>query len=137
VAAGFTRWPWWRRWFGLRAERAAATFFRRQGYRLLAANYKDKAGELDLIAVDANTLVVIEVRSSSHKPLPEILASVNAEKQRRVAAAAMRYLKAHGLLHGTPVRFDVLAIRWPEGLPQPELQHVPSAFESPLRGSMF
>ena len=47
-----TRWPWWRRWFGTRSERAAARFLRRLGYRIVARNYSCPYGELDLVALD-------------------------------------------------------------------------------------
>ena len=49
--AGFTRWPFWRRWFGSRSEKAAARFLRRLGYRVLAANLNETAGEIDLLVV--------------------------------------------------------------------------------------
>ena len=62
---GFTHWPWWRRWFGRRSERYAARFLRSLGYRLLAANVSDPAGELDLLALDRETLIVVEVRSTA------------------------------------------------------------------------
>ena len=39
AAAGFARWPWRRRWFGRRSERAAGRFLRKLGYRIVAANW--------------------------------------------------------------------------------------------------
>ena len=38
LPAGFARLPIWRRWFGRRAERAAASYLRRQGCRILGRN---------------------------------------------------------------------------------------------------
>src|SRR5262249_31706310 len=89
---GVSRWPWWRRWFGLRSERAAARFLRRLGYRIIAANVTDPAGELDLIAVDAQTLVVVEVRSTGSDDLERTAASVDLRKQRKITEAALRFL---------------------------------------------
>ena len=67
--ASFSRWPWWRRWFGRRSERAAARFLRGLGYRVVAANVSDPAGEIDLIALDGQTVVVVEVRSTESDDL--------------------------------------------------------------------
>ena len=97
TAGRFTRWPWWRRWFGRRSERAAARFLRSLGYRVLAANVSDAAGELDLLALDGETLVVVEVRSTaSDRPdaLDNTAASVDLRKQRKITEATLRFLAA-------------------------------------------
>lgn len=133
--AGFTRWPWWRRWFGRRAERAAARFLSRRGFRLLASNVDDRLGELDLLAWHDVSLVIVEVRSSESRSLDELASTVDRTKQKRITAAAVRFLKARGLL-GTTVRFDVLAVRWPPGQP-PEFLHLPDAFPAVGSFQMF
>ena len=51
--------PWWRRWFGTRSEREAARFLRRQGCRILARNFTCSLGELDLVALDADTIIFV------------------------------------------------------------------------------
>ena len=84
----FTRFPWWRRWFGRRSEKAAARFLRGLGYRIVAANVSDAEGELDLIAVDGRTLVIVEVRSTASDDLDRTTASVDDRKQRKVTGAA-------------------------------------------------
>ena len=134
---GFSRWPWWRRWFGLRSERAAARYLRKLGYRVLAANVADPAGELDLIAVDGSTLVVVEVRSTAGDDLERTAASVDLLKQRKITDATVRFLARKRLLEGVPVRFDVLVMSWPEGTSAPTIQHFPHAFEAVGRFQMF
>lgn len=133
----FTRYPWWRRWFGRRSERAAAKFLRRLGYRLIAANVADPAGELDLIALDGGTLVVVEVRSTESDDLDRTAASVDAAKQRKITGAALRFLARKRLLDGVPVRFDVLVLSWPPGSREPTVRHIPHAFEAVGRFQMF
>ena len=131
----FGRLPWMRRWFGARSERHAAKYLRRKGYRILAANISDAAGEIDLLALHDDTLVVIEVRSTS-QPDPQVAAvTVDAAKQRRVAAAAIRFLSRRRLL-GINLRFDVLAIAWPPGS-QPTVLHIEQAFSPPDRYQFF
>lgn len=131
----FGRFPWLRRWFGTRSERFAAKYLRRQGYRILAANIADPAGEIDLLALHGQTLVVVEVRSTA-RPDPQVAAvTVDARKQRQVAAAAIRFLSKRRLL-GINLRFDVLAIAWPPGLP-PTVLHLEQAFAPPDRYQFF
>jgi len=137
---GFSRWRWWKRWFGRRSERAAARFLRGLGYRLLAANVSDAQGELDLLAVDGQTLVVVEVRSTS-SPRPdavrETAASVDARKQKKITEATARFLAKRRLLGKIAVRYDVLVIAWPDGAREPTVRHIPHAFESTGRYQFF
>ncbi len=129
----FTRWPWWRRWFGRRSERAAARFLRSIGYRIIAANVQDLAGELDLLALDHETLVVVEVRSTAsnqHDALEKMAASVDLRKQRKITGATLRFLARRKLLGRIAVRFDVLALSWPDHAREPTIKHIPHAFES-------
>lgn len=136
MAAGFTRWPFWRRWFGSRSEKAAAGFLRRAGYRVLAANLNEAAGEIDLLALAGTTLVVVEVRSTATDDLHRTAASVNFPKQRKLTEAVLRFLARRRLL-GQSVRFDVLAVSWPAGAREPTFLHIPHAFEAVGRFQMF
>ena len=124
-----SRWPWWRRWFGSRSERAAEQFLRRQGYRILKRNYLCPGGELDLIALDDQCLVFAEVRSTAGTdPLRPAL-SIDAEKQRRMTHAATHFLHRHRLLDSI-CRFDVLLLCWPPEAREPAIVHHPNAFEA-------
>jgi putative endonuclease len=128
-AESFTRRPWWRRWFGDRSERAAARFLRRLGYRVFAANVRDRFGEIDLLALDGDCLVIVEVRSTESDDLQRAAESVNHEKQRRLTEAALRFLSRRNLLDAK-VRFDVLGLSWPPGQREPTVAHFPHAFEA-------
>ena len=137
---GFTRWPWWRRWFGRRSERAAAGFLRRLGYRILAANVSDAAGELDLLALDGETLVIVEVRSTaSDRPdaLNTTAATVDLRKQRKITGATLRFLAKRHLLGKIAVRFDVLVMSWPAHKREPIVKHIPHAFEATGKFQLF
>lgn len=138
--AQFSRWPWWRRWFGRRSERAAAKFLRSLGYRILASNVSDLAGELDLLAIDDKTLVVVEVRSTaSDRPdaLETTAASVDLRKQRRISGATLRFLAARKLLGKISVRFDVLVLSWPAHAREPVVRHFPHAFDATGKFQMY
>jgi putative endonuclease len=128
--------PWWRRWFGTRSERAAARFLRRLGYRILARNYSCPHGELDLIALEGRCIVFVEVRSTGSDDPDRPAASVDDAKQRRLTRLALHYLQEYRLLDYA-VRFDVLALSWPDGQRQPRIVHYPHAFEAVGRFQMY
>ncbi len=124
-----SRWPWWRRWFGNRSERAAERFLRRQGYRILKRNYTCPGGELDLVALDGRALVFVEVRSTASADSSRPALSVDSEKQRRITHAAVHFIRRHRLRD--PVcRFDVLLLCWPANESEPRIIHYPHAFEA-------
>jgi len=93
---------------GMGYEEIAARFLKRRGYRILARNWRHPGGELDIVTVDADTLVFVEVRARAAGAgyLPE--ESIDEQKRRRLLATAEAYLASHEW-HG-PCRFDVVAI---------------------------
>lgn len=98
---------------GDEAERNAAEFLRSIGYTIITRNYHSRRGEIDLVALDQNTLVFVEVkarRSTVYRPEE----AVDDVKVRRVVAAAEDYLADIGERERT-IRFDLIAID-PEGL---------------------
>jgi putative endonuclease len=123
----------WNRLLGNRGERAAARYLRRRGLRVLARGYRTRHGEIDLIARDGDTLVFVEVKARRRGVPAE---AVTDEKQRRITLAALHFLRKHGLLE-VRCRFDVVAIVWPDGRGEPEIQHIPNAFEAVGRWQMF
>jgi len=125
--AGLTRWPVWRRWFGARAERAAAKFLRRKKLRILFRNVLLPTGELDLVALDGRTIVFVEVRSTEAVDCERPTGSVDDEKQRKLTNLGIAFLQRHNLL-GHPSRFDVVAVSWPANRRTPEIVHFANAF---------
>lgn len=121
--------PWWRRWFGTRAERAAARFLTKLGYRILVRNFTCDLGELDLIALDQRTIVFVEVRSTEEADGSRPAESVDAAKQQRLTRLALYFLQKKRLL-GHAARFDVLTVSWPHGQNAPVIEHFKNAFEA-------
>ena len=121
------------RWLGDRGEREAARSLRRHGLRIIVRGYQTPRGEIDLIARDGDTLVFVEVKTR-RKGLPA--EAVTPEKQLRLTLAALQFLKEHRLLDQR-VRFDVVAIVWPEDGRTPAIEHIRNAFDACGRGQMF
>lgn len=129
------RWGWLNRLLGNRGERIAARYLRRQGYRILARQARNRVGEIDLIAQDRSTIVFIEVktRSSTQKGHPH--EAVDRAKQRQLTRAALAWLKQRNLLE-VRCRFDVISIVWRAGSP-PDLKHYRNAFEPTGHDTFF
>src|SRR5262249_8646950 len=101
--------PWWRRWFGSRSERAAAKFLKKLGYRIVKRNSACPLGELDLIALDGQTIVFAEVRSTEASDDAGPAHSVDRAKQQRLTRLALYFLQKKRLLNHA-ARFDVLTV---------------------------
>ena len=95
--------------FGRESEQAAARFLGQAGYRIVARNYRDRFGEVDLIAYDGPTLVFVEVKARRTGRFGAPSEAVTLRKQTRLTKAAMRYLAASHAAE-PPCRFDLVVI---------------------------
>lgn len=100
---------------GVAAEELAAQYLKVRGLKVLARNLRCKAGELDLVCLDAGVLAIIEVRQRGSAEFGGASASVTWAKQRKIIRAAQFFLRRQKHWRNFPMRFDVLAV---EGLPQ-------------------
>ncbi|MBX3112862.1 MAG: YraN family protein [Fimbriimonadaceae bacterium] len=76
---------------GAEAEDRAADYLLTLGYTLLKRRYKARRGEIDVVALDGDTVVFVEVKHrTSGLVAPE--AAITATKRARLAAAARQYL---------------------------------------------
>jgi putative endonuclease len=94
---------------GDRFENAASELICQQGLRIIARNFSAKTGEIDIIAMDGNTLVFIEVRARSNPYFLSAAASVDRRKQRRIVRTAQVFLQRNRQWSNLPCRFDVVA----------------------------
>jgi putative endonuclease len=134
-------WNWVRQWrtpqpLGRRGEAAAARFLKRRGFIIVGRSERDMLGEMDLIAVDQRTVVFVEVKSRRSHQAGHPAEAVGDAKQRRLTRLALGYLKRHDLLEHR-ARFDVVAVTWPDGQPQPTIEHFLNAFTPVGRHQMF
>lgn len=98
-----------RQQYGHKSESAAVDFLRRNGYRILARNYRTRLGEIDVIAKDGDTIVFVEVKARRSNRYGPPKAAVTPAKQRKISMVALQYLK-DAQLTDTSARFDVVAI---------------------------
>jgi putative endonuclease len=118
---------------GRLGERVARRYLRRLGYRFLAANFRSRRGEIDLIFRDRDCLVFVEVKTRSSEDWTRPAAAVDSRKQRLLSLAALDYLT---LLRRPriKVRFDVVEVMLADGAVR-EVRHLPNSFPlaAPLR----
>lgn len=100
-------------------EDFAARFLIRRGLRLVCSNFKVPigrnrrgvavSGEIDLIALDEDSLCFIEVKTRSSEEFAAPLAAVDLRKQRQITRTARIYRKIFAL-QNMKFRFDVVSI---------------------------
>lgn len=91
---------------GADAEDRAAAHLTSLGYTIIKRGYKGRSGEIDILALDGNVLVVVEVKERT-KPGPPAEESVTSAKAGRLAAAARQYLQSVDELD-REIRFDLI-----------------------------
>lgn len=114
-----------RKKLGAVGEELAAQFLLQKGYRILARNLKTKYGEIDIIAADGSTTVIVEVKTKSGWSFGGPAEMVTKKKQDKLKLLAHLYANTHRL---TDYRIDVIAIDSPPNQ-QPIIEHLIAAVE--------
>ena len=94
---------------GRRGEKAAVRALRRLGYRVLARRLRTRGGEVDVVALDGDTLVLVEVKASQGAPADVAASRVGAEKRARLRRAYGTLAGRPGIA-GRPRRLDVVTV---------------------------
>ena len=126
---------WLTRLLGDEGERNAARHLKKLGYRILARQARSKLGEIDLIALDGDTIVFVEVKSRRDDRDGSPAEAVDRRKQVKLTQLALAWLKKKRLL-GHRARFDVVAVKWNEK-GEPVIAHDKSAFDAADLGQMY
>ena len=109
-------------------EKKAAEFLSANGYQVLERNYKNRLGEIDLIALDRKVLCFIEVKTRRSLAYGRPYESVTRRKQVKIAQVALAYLKHRFGKVDINARFDVVSIVQ-DNFGQIRIEHIPSAFD--------
>jgi putative endonuclease len=99
---------------GRKGERIACRYLMRRGFDILARRHRNRAGEMDIIAFEKETLVFVEVKTRSSRRFGEPWEFVDLEKQYRLRRAAERFIADHGMNRFT-YRFDIVSVVIPAG----------------------
>ena len=108
---------------GERGEKLATEFLVARGYRIVVANFKvpvgrnskgvSVTGEIDIIALDGETLCFIEVKTRRSDEFAPIIAAVDLRKQRQITRTARVYRRIFDVWD-MKHRFDVVTVLMPK-----------------------
>jgi putative endonuclease len=90
-------------------EETAVKFLEEKKYKILERNYRNRLGEIDIVAKDNDIFCFIEVKTRLSDAPDLALEAVSVFKQRKIAQTALSYLKHHHLLE-CEARFDVVIV---------------------------
>ena len=114
---------------GAWGEALAAEYLRKKRYTLVAAGYRCRFGEIDLIVQDRKHLVFVEVKLRKSADFAKAMEYVDRRKQDKIRITASMYLSQNPTK--LQPRFDVIEIYAPEGTAtqNPEIRHMEDAFQ--------
>jgi putative endonuclease len=94
---------------GRRGERAAEKHLKRHGYRIVARNFRAAGAEIDLVALDGDTLVFVEVKTRRSRSAGGPEEAVDERKQTRMRRAAEAFAVRYRAGE-IEMRFDIVAV---------------------------
>ena len=114
---------------GAWGEALAAEYLRKKRYQIVAANFRTRIGEIDLIATNRHYLIFVEVKLRKNSDFAMAREFVDYRKQAKIRSTAQLYLAYHPTR--LQPRFDVIEIYAPEGMEtrSPVINHLEDAFQ--------
>jgi putative endonuclease len=109
-----------RQTLGKLGEELACAALEARGYLVLERRYRTRAGEIDVVARNGETLVFVEVKARQDRSFGDPSEAVTLRKQQRLVLMATEYLHHHRL-ENSPCRFDVVSVVAGEGDPAVEV----------------
>lgn len=95
---------------GERAEHFVAELVQQRGWTIIDRNYRIRAGEIDIVALDDGVLVFVEVRARTGSAYGLADETVDARKLTRIMRAALSYIEGHPELADLYWRVDLFAL---------------------------
>jgi putative endonuclease len=112
---------------GHQGEQLAADHLERLGYEVVARNHRTRYGEIDLVAADAETLVIVEVKTRRGRGSP--WDNLDDRKRAQVRRMGRAYLsEVTRRPRRQHVRFDAIGVRFDRTGSFAGLDHLESAF---------
>jgi putative endonuclease len=112
--------------YGQEGESIAARHLKKCGYKILERNYRNNIGEIDIIAMDCDTIVFVEVKTRRNHHFGGPKWAVTHRKQQKISMVALFYLKQLRMCD-RKARFDVVTVTETDNKPTVEI--VKNAFE--------
>ena len=111
---------------GAYGEVVTGRYLRDNGFEILAANYRTRLGEIDIIAADRRYILFVEVKTRAEDSMTRAADAVDYAKQKRIVATANSYLSKNKI--SLQPRFDVAEV-YVDGLEVKEFNYIENAYE--------
>ena len=114
---------------GAWGEAQAAEYLRKKRYEIVAAGYRSRFGEIDMIVSNKKYLVFVEVKLRKSDSFAKAMEYVDQRKQDKIRMTASMYLSQNPT--ALQPRFDVIEIYAPQGMDtrKPTIYHMEDAFQ--------
>ena len=99
---------------GNSGEDLACKYLEKQGFEILKRNYLIRGGEIDIIAMDGETLVFVEVKTRFGREYGYVREAITSWKLRYLKKVATYYMMEKNW-HDKSCRIDLVAIDYPDG----------------------
>ena len=106
-------------------EQKAAEYLERSGYRILWRDWRCGHRDIDIVAVDADHLVIVEVKTRRNNDYMEPEQAVDARKRRSLGIAAAQLAATCGM--DMPLIFDIITVTG-TGDDDCRINHIEDAF---------
>ena len=107
---------------GRSGEDAAASYLEEKGIKILEKNFRSRTGEIDIVALDGDTLVFVEVKAWASYGIDALEYAIDAKKRHKIIETSKYFLSVHREYRYMAVRFDVVFVS------SMEITHLASAF---------
>lgn len=107
---------------GKLGEKVAVNFLKKNKYRILATNFKTKAGEIDIICTKNKVLTFVEVKTRVGDKKGKPYESVKYFKLKHLRSAIYYYLTRFNLF-SNKLRADVVSVQFNSDLSIKDLKH--------------
>jgi len=97
---------------GRLGEQLAVEYLESEGMRVLERNWRCPVGEIDIVARDGNTLVMVEVKTRSGVLFGTPFSAITADKLARLRRLVAAWITAHNGAH-RDVRIDAVSVLVP------------------------
>ena len=113
---------------GHAGEAAALAYLKEQGFRILARDWRCRLGQIDIVAEDGDTLVLIEVKARRGTGFGTPEEAVDERKQRKLRMLLEVY---RSQTHRTkqPCRIDVIGLLMDGALTVTRTEHIRDAVQ--------
>lgn len=106
---------------GRRGEALAAEYLAQRGYEILERNWRCHAGEIDIVARDLDTVVIVEVKTRSSTQFGHPFEALTPSKLARLYRLAVLWCAAHQAR--AAFRVDAIAVLNPSAQ-APTIEHL-------------